>query len=468
MKNLFKNIGRNIRAMDSLTRVVFIAFLILALVTGVVAFGFVRNLTSTMTMLNLPGAPVNNGQINVQPGAISASGGQASAITPEPWNGTSRVTILIMGLDYRDWLAGDTPRSDTMILLSVDPINKSASMLSLPRDLWVNIPGFEYGRINEAYFDGAAFKVPGGGPELARQTVEQFIGVPVQYFGVIDFGAFIKFIDEIGGVQIKPNEPVTIENFGGSQEQVLEPGKSYTLDGELALAYARERHTSGGDVDRANRQQEVILAMRRRILKYENLPELIAKAPALYQDLSSGILTNLSMTDAIKLGLLGLQLDAKSIKRGVINYDMVIQTKSPEGEAILKPIPDKIRTLRDELFATAGSKSPIAVPNPGSTLVKDEAAKVVIWDGSGVPGLADRTAEYLRGQGINVIQVGDAGGYTPGTKIEIFNGKPNTVSYLAQFMEVASANIWNTYDPSAGLDVRVTLGGDWAQKNKVP
>ena len=93
---------------------------------------------------------------------------------------------------------------------------------------------------------------------------------------------------------------------------------------------------------------------------------------------------------------------------------------------------------------------------------------MVIWDGSGVPGLADRTAEYLRSEGINVIQVADAGAYAPGTKIEIFNGKPNTVNFLAQRMGVASANIWNTYDPSQGLDVRVTLGGDWAQNNALP
>jgi hypothetical protein len=146
---------------------------------------------------------------------------------------------------------------------------------------------------------------------------------------------------------------------------------------------------------------------------------------------------------------------------------MVIPTKSPEGEAILKPIPDKIRVLRDELFATAGSKSPLATPAVGSTLVKDEAARVVIWDGTGA-GLGERTAEYLRGQGINVIQVADAGGYNPGTKIEIFNGKPNTVAYLAQLMGVASANIWNTYDPAAGLDVRITIGGDWAANNPLP
>jgi LCP family protein required for cell wall assembly len=463
MRNFFRKIGMKFRAMDGLTRAVFIVFLILALTTSVVAFSMVRNLTSSMTILNLPGVPL----LNALTGQGSQSSNTAGVPLPEPWDGKSRVTVLLMGLDYRDWQSGDTPHSDTMILLSIDPVTKMASMLSIPRDLWVSIPGFDYGRINEAYFNGAAFKLPGGGPELARRTVEQFIGVPVQYYAVIEFNAFIKFIDELDGVQVKPDQPVTIEKFGGGQRQVLEADKTYTLDGELALAYARERHTQGGDIDRARRQQEVILSIRNRILKYQNLPELIAKAPALYQDLSSGIYTNLNLKEAIQLGMLGLQLDASQIKKGIIDYQMVIPTKSPEGEAILKPIPDKIRVLRDELFATAGSKSPLATPAVGSTLVKDEAARVVIWDGSGV-GLGERTAEYLRGQGINVIQVADAGGYSPGTKIEIFNGKHNTVAYLAQLMGVASANIWNTYDPAAGLDVRVTIGGDWAQNNPLP
>ena len=172
----------------------------------------------------------------------------------------------------------------------------------------------------------------------------------------------------------------------------------------------------------------------------------------------------------MKLGILGVQMDQKNIKRGVIDYNMVIQTKSPEGEAILKPIPDKIRELRDTLFATAGSKSPIAVPNPGSTLVKDEAARVVIWDGSGA-----RRARPCRPHSRIPAQRGHQ--RHPGCRCRCVcsrhkdrdsNGKPNTVNFLAQRMGVASANIWNTYDPSQGLDVRVTLGGDWSQNNNLP
>ena len=465
---IFSRFNEKIRNMDGLTKVVTIVFIVLMITTSIFSYGFIKNLTAGMTILNLPGVPILDSIFGQDSDGMSQLASMSGVATPEPWDGKSRVTILILGLDYSDWRGGDTPHSDTMILLSVDPISNTASILSIPRDLWVNIPGFDYGRINEAYFNGEAYNLPGGGSELARQTVEQFIGVPVHYYAVIGFDAFIDFIDEIGGVIVTPDQYVKIEKFGGGQEEILEPGKMYTLDGGLALAYARERHTEGGDVDRASRQQEVILAIKHRILKYENLPNLIAKAPALYQDISSGISTNLNLQEAIQLGLLGLQLDISNIKQGIINYDMVIPTSSPDGEKILKPIPDKIRILRDELFANSGSGAPLAVPSENSTLVKDEAATVVIWDGSSQGGLGDRTSAFLQSQGINVIQVADAGGYAPATKIEVFNGKPYTVAFLAQTMNVASANIWNTYDPSAGLDIRVTLGGDWAANNQLP
>jgi len=464
----FNKLTKKIRDMDGLTKVVLFVFVVLAITTSIITFGFIKNLTAGMTILDLPGIPILNAITGQDSSSIAQPASGSGIATPEPWDGKNRVTILVLGLDYSDWRGGNTPHSDTMILLSMDPISNEASMLSIPRDLWVNIPGFDYGRINEAYFNGEAYNLPGGGAELTRQTVEQFIGVPVHYYAVIGFNAFIDFIDEIGGVVVTPDQYIKIEKFGGIQEEILEPGKMYTLDGALALAYARERHTEGGDVDRARRQQEVILSIKTRILDDLNIPDLVAKAPALYQDLSSGISTNLNLQEAIQLGLLALQLDTRNIKQGVINYEMAIPTTSPNGEKILKPIPDKIRILRDDLFANSGSGAPLAVPSANSTLVKDEAATIVIWDGSNQDGLGDRTSAYLQNQGINVLQVANAGGYSPATKIEVFNGKPYTVAFLAQTMNVASANIWNTYDPSAGVDIRITLGGDWAANNQLP
>ena len=88
--------------------------------------------------------------------------------TPTPWNGTDRVTVLVMGLDYRDWETGQgAPRTDTMMLVSVDPVSRTAGILSIPRDLWVDIPGFEHGRINTAYSLGELYDYPADGTHPA-------------------------------------------------------------------------------------------------------------------------------------------------------------------------------------------------------------------------------------------------------------------------------------------------------------
>jgi polyisoprenyl-teichoic acid--peptidoglycan teichoic acid transferase len=209
---------------------------------------------------------------------------------PRPWDGASRVTVLVLGLDYRDWEEGDGPaRTDTMILLTVDPVAKTAGMLNIPRDLWVNIPGFGYERINTAYRQGAVYNYPGGGPGLAIATVEQFLGVPIHFYAQIDFYAFEQFIDELGGIEIDVPEEIRVDPLGPGNTVILQPGKQ-TLDGPVSLAYARARYTEGGDFDRGQRQQQVILAMRNRIMNFNMLPTLVTKAPILYQELREGFI----------------------------------------------------------------------------------------------------------------------------------------------------------------------------------
>ena len=192
-----------------------------------------------------------------------------TAPLPEPtltsWDGVGRVTILLLGLDYRDWEAGsEYSRSDTMILLTLDPLSHTAGILSIPRDMWVAIPGFQHGKINTAYYLGDAYKLPGGGPGLAVDTVEQFLGVPINFYAQIDFQAFVRFIDELGGVKIDIPEPITVDllGSGAKTKKTLQPGVQ-VLPGEWALAYARARNTGGGDFDRAKRQQQVILGYSR-------------------------------------------------------------------------------------------------------------------------------------------------------------------------------------------------------------
>jgi anionic cell wall polymer biosynthesis LytR-Cps2A-Psr (LCP) family protein len=181
-----------------------VGLVILAGIAGVIAFSIVRQITLASYQTTSPtkqfssvGEPttVYPAESTQQP---SNPASPVMQPTLAPWDGIGRVTVLLLGLDYRDWDAGsDYSRSDTMILLTLDPLSRSAGILSVPRDLWVAIPGFKHGKINTAYYLGDAYKLPGGGPGLAVDTVEQFLGVPINYYAQIDFGAFVRFIDEI-------------------------------------------------------------------------------------------------------------------------------------------------------------------------------------------------------------------------------------------------------------------------------
>jgi len=387
---------------------------------------------------------------------------------PLPWDGASRVTVLVMGLDYRDWEAADgPPRTDTMILLTVDPLTKTAGMLNVPRDLWVSIPGFEYGRINTAYPLGIAFEVPGGGPGLAMQTVESLVGVPIDYYAIIDFFAFEQFIDELGGVNILVPEQIAVDPIGQGNTVVLKP-KAYRLDGATALAYARARHTEGGDFDRAKRQQQVILAIKDRIIEL-GPAKIAAKAPAIYNDLAAGIHTNLSLEDALRLGWLALDIPMSSVQQGAIAPpDAVMMAKSPDGtQDILIPVPDQIRLVRDQIFASSSMASPILSAGDERLNMETEGASIVVANGTYFEGLASTTQSYLVSQGARVVGTQNSD-YTTYTKIIDYTGKPYTDRYLVNLMKITPYSIFFQYDPASQVDVLVILGDDWAGNNPMP
>ena len=208
-----------------------IGFGLVALLTAYLTFVTIRDFVASWEITNLPGITVRDatpipGSENGTPVANSASPLQpVGGPTPPPWDGANRVSLLVMGLDYRDWQAGEgPPRTDTMILLTVDPVNRTAGMLSIPRDLWVSIPGYDYGRINTAYQLGEAYKLPGGGPQLASETVEELLGIKIDYYAQVDFGAFARFIDEIGGVEVDVNRRAQARSAGRRQHEETKAG----------------------------------------------------------------------------------------------------------------------------------------------------------------------------------------------------------------------------------------------------
>ncbi len=447
-------------------------FIIAAIFAAYAAYTRAFEFFLEFNLAQIPGLPVlstptqnpNSGG-TAEPSAMPT---QSSEPAPVAWDGASRVTVLVMGLDYRDWEAGDgPPRTDTMILLTIDPLTKTAGILNVPRDLWVGIPGFEYGRINTAYPLGIAFNVPGGGPGLAELTIEALLGVPIDYYAIIDFYAFEQFIDELDGINMTVYNEISVDPIGKQNTVLLKPG-NYKFDGPTALAYARARHTGGGDFDRATRQQQVILAIYDRIIDL-GPAQVAARAPALYNELAAGIHTNLSLDDALKLGWFVLQdINISEVQRGAIAQGAVEFGKSPDGtQDILIPVPDQVRLIRDKVFSNTSMASPILKAGDERANMASEGASIVVANGTYVEGLATDTQNYLQSQGANVVGTQNSD-YTTYTRLIDYTGKPYTDRYLVNLMQITSYSISLQYDPNSQVDVLVILGDDWAANNPMP
>jgi LCP family protein required for cell wall assembly len=446
-----------------------IAFIIATLITAYLTFLTVREVfgadkpEGSSPVLALETAPVEIPHSLTGP--LQDEGGPA----PQPWDGANRVNILLMGLDLRDWEGEGPSRTDTMLLFTFDPVTHSAGMLSIPRDLWVNIPGFEYGKINTAYYLGEAYDVPGGGPGLAIETVEELLGIPINYYGQVDFEAFERLVDEIGGIEVDVPYEFSVDPLGPHNTVNLEAGIQI-LDGPTALAYARNRDTIGGDFDRAERTQQVILAVKDRMFSLDMLPTLISKSPILYRELASSVHTNMTLEEAIKLAWLAQQIPPENIQRAVIGVDQVTMTMSADGLDILQPDPDAIRLLRDEIFTTSGPITPVATTTivNSTELMQAENASISVLNATRTAGLAAETTEYLLSRGINVTMTDNAQEESANTIIIDYTGNPYTIQYLVNLLDIQASNIYSRYDPNSETDIAILLGEDWAIDNPMP
>lgn len=465
-----------------------VIFWVIAIGLGAAAFILARNVFTCWTITSLPG---------VSPDACGASAanlpsfnpqgtpvGAPEAATPQPaapvdvpppsWDGGSRVNLLFIGIDARDWQAGvDAPRSDTLILFTIDPISKTAGMLSIPRDMWVNIPGSGYGRINMAYSIGTGAKLPGGGPGLAMQTVSQFLGVPVNYYAQVDFGTFIAMIDTIGGIDLEVRERLVLDPVGtGKDHVVITPGNRH-LVGWKALAYARTREQSkGGDVDRAKRQQDIIFAIMDKVLSPDYFPTFVKQAPGLYELMASGIHTNLSFEDGLKLAVLLQSIPRANIRTGVIDYDMITMsgtTLNGEAASVFKPKPDQIRILRDEIFG-GGAVGAMAAGDPVA-LSSQEGARIRVVNGSYAADFGQRTSAYFQSLGLNVTELGSGGPYDRTTVI-LYSPKLYTMRFMLYLFGLngnsGTSQIKFEPNPSSPVDVEIRLGNDVANSNVIP
>jgi polyisoprenyl-teichoic acid--peptidoglycan teichoic acid transferase len=270
--------------------------------------------------------------------------------TAERWTGQERITILLMGIDRRP---GDpyVSRTDTMMLLSLNPANNTVSVLSIPRDLYVVIPGRGRDRVNTAFVYGASGGNPAGGAALSIQTVEYNLGVPINHYLLVDFGAFTRGIDALGGIDVDVpydiNDPLYPDmNYG--YDPLYIPAGRHHFDGQLALKYARTRHQDS-DFHRARRQQQVMLAARSKALSL-GVTGLIQRAPVLYQQLGEGIRTDLSLEQLIRLAQTAGDIPSENIRSDVLDYRYVNSHTTENGASVLVLINDKAATLVRSLF----------------------------------------------------------------------------------------------------------------------
>ncbi len=437
----------------------------------------VAGLSSFMLMRNLAGLGRIDGNI-FNPSADQPT--LMPGVTPtveipvpiaKPWNGADRVTILALGLDARDWgpeSKSTAARTDSMIVLSLDPIAKTAAILSIPRDLYVDIPGYGFDKINKAYFYAEKDRLPIGGPGLAIQTVENLLGVPIDYYAVVDFNSFTTVVDEIGGIDVYiPFDNLKIDPIGPEDVKELFFGWNH-LTGSEALAFARTRSTEGGDFDRAARTQQVILAIRDKVLSFNMIGTLLTKAPTLYNQISSGIKTNLTLEQMIQLGMVVKDVQREDIHQDVINQDSLLSIDTFNEESYLIPDPAKIRDLRNKLFTSGGVLGYATQPADLGELAMRENAKIEIVNASGKDGMAGATKEWLIRKGFLDANITARTATTDEifanpqyTLITDFTGRPYTVGLLLELMGLGPANIKTNIRLDSPVDVQIFLKADW-------
>ncbi len=332
------------------------AYALVLVVGGYFLFRVIRDLVQEQEAVNLSEqrpAPTATFKPMLDGVTITAV---PTAVEPTPgipiWDGTGRVNLLLMGIDQRKGQQGYW-RTDTMIIVSVDPQSGTVGMLSVPRDLWVPIPGYDVeNRINTAHYYGDYYDYPGGGPALARDTVVYNLGIPIHHYARINFTAFETLIDEIGGVDVYVertiNDPAYPDEGIGYDPFYLAAGQQH-LDGETALKYARTRH-GGSDFDRARRQQKVLLAVRDRVVRLDLLPRLIANGPQILEALGDSIRTDLTYDQAVQLARILNEIPPESFQGAVIDQNYTQPYTTETGAQVLIPLRDKIAELHRSFF----------------------------------------------------------------------------------------------------------------------
>ncbi|MCL7452312.1 MAG: LCP family protein [Anaerolineae bacterium] len=352
---------------------------------------------------------------------------------PIPWD--RYTNIILLGTDKKADRVGW--RTDTMIVVSVDAEQNLVYLLSIPRDLWVEIPGHGPDRINTADFWGEAAS-PGGGPELVRRTLQENLGIPVDYFVRIDFQGFVSVVDAIGGVEIDVD--CALPDIG------LESG-IHMMDGKQALRYARSRMDTS-DFDRSRRQREILMALWEKGKSMDVIPKL----PALWRAMASSFETDLSLGQVLSLAYNGIQLSPDRILTEAIGPGQVYDWVTPLGAEVLLPRDGEIEALLKDFYSSPDTSSEDAA----------RPAKVQVLNGSWLSEAEQLASHDLRRAGFRIAGTGlaDSQDY-PQTQILFYGVDASIAQRVVKTLKLPSSVLRYQHDPSSAVDFRIVLGADY-------
>ena len=357
------------------------------------------------------------------------------------------IHILLIGGDNNYVLDMNT---DTLIVAVLNRKTRQVSLLSIPRDLWVHIPTYGWGRINIAQRIGYRGKYPEGkGPGLLARTIEENLGIPVDHWIQIGYDGFARAVDELGGVDMivpcRVNlryKPPTSEE---EQEIILAPGVHH-LDGATALRYVRTRR-GDSDYERRDRQMQFLKAVWYQFKS----PETVLKIPGLWTAMKGAFATDLKLGDVLALAPLALDLEPQRVRSLSIGRGQVEGWTTPGGGHVLRPIPERVQEVVARLYAP---------PADGTTA--NEAARIQVRNGTERAQLGVIAADQLRWEGFKIVDTGpaDRADYRK-TQIIVFNDKPEALATLTRLLGVKPANVSQQPDPGQQADLLVILGQDY-------
>jgi LCP family protein required for cell wall assembly len=393
--------------------------------------------------------------------------GVYEGVFKEPEKPEDPFWILLMGTDnYEDFAV---PRTDTLILARVDQRNKVAALVSIPRDLYVEIPGYGKDKINAAYAF-AEQESPGTGPALAVKAVQAFSGVDIAYFAQIDFNGLVRLVDDLGGVEV--DVPVDIVGDVDAGGLDIYAGLQ-KLDGAHALTFCRSRNFPNGDYQRQADQRTFLQALAKQVLA-SDVPTIATTVT----NMAAMTFTNMDIQKLVKVaqGMQGMQ------ENGIYTYAVPSTTAMINGisyvvaddyawqQLIATLIAGEYPEHQEDSFAGVAPERYIANPESAvtdqlagqSSGVNTSSYVIDVRNGFGIDGSATSVSDMLALAGYQRGEIGNANSYVYDTTLIIY--KDDTAKTAADDIRKRlgyGKTIASLGRYAFGGDVLVVVGGDF-------